>query len=175
MLDIKFIKENKDIVAAAIKNRNRELDLDELLNVYEERKDLRKKIDETNQKRNEAARERNIEIGSQLKKDLEELEKKFAEVDKKYVILMLKVPNIPSPDTPVGRDESQNKVIRQWGEKPVFKFEPKEHHELGVALGILDTDTAGEISGSRFAYIKGDLALLQFAILQFYLGVFTDK
>lgn len=175
MLDIKFIKENKDIVAASIKNRNREFDLDELLRVYEERKDLRKRIDETNQKRNEAARERNIEVGTQLKKDVEGFEKQFAEVDKKYIALMLKVPNVPSIDTPIGKDESQNKVLRQWGKKPTFDFEPKEHHELGVTLGVLDTDTAGEVSGSRFAYIKGDLVLLQFAILQFCLSIFTDK
>ena len=175
MLDIKFIKENKDIVTAAIKNRNRELDLDELLSVYETRKDLRKRVDETNQKRNQAAQERNIEVGTQLKKDVEELEKQFAEIDKKYVGLMLKVPNIPSIDTPIGKDETANKVVRQWGEKPVFSFKPKEHDEIGVALNILDTETAGVISGSRFAYIKGDLAMMQFAILQFCFSFFTDK
>lgn len=174
MLDIKFIKDNKDIVAGAIKNKNREINLDELLALGEERKNLRTKIDDINQKRNEAARARNIEGGTELKKQIESLEAEFKDLDRKYLALMLKIPNIYSPDTPIGPDESHNKVIRSWGEKPQFAFKPKEHHELGEALGIIDIETAGEISGSRFAYIKGDLALLQFALIQFALEVLTN-
>ncbi|MEO8637427.1 MAG: serine--tRNA ligase [Candidatus Taylorbacteria bacterium] len=175
MLDIKFIQENKDIVASAIKNKNREVDLDQLLQLYADRKAKRQKIDEINQKRNEAARFRDIEKGLALKREVESVEAEFADVDKKYLALMLKIPNIPSVDTPVGADASQNKVVRQWGEKPQFAFTPKDHHELGVALGIIDTETAGTVSGSRFAYLKGDAVLLQFGLLQFCLGVLTDK
>ena len=83
MLDIKFIRENADKLKEAIKNKNIKLDLDELLAVYEERKTLRKTIDESNQKRNKAAQERNVELGTQLKKDVEGLEKQFADIDKK--------------------------------------------------------------------------------------------
>jgi len=175
MLDIKFIRENKDIVEKAVKDKNREVNIEELLNFYDRRKSLLQEIDGVNQQRNEAAREKNIDKGTQLKKELEILEKEFAEIDKNFLSLMMKVPNIPSVDTPVGPDESANKVIRSWGEKPEFDFVPKEHDELGKALNILDTETAGEISGSRFAYIKGKLALLQFALLQFCLNVLTDK
>src|SRR4051812_9636734 len=96
MLDIKFIKENKDIIAVAIKNKNREVDLDELIRLYEDRKNLRQKIDELNQKRNEAARNRDNEKGSELKKEAETLEASFTEADKKFFALMVKVPNIPS-------------------------------------------------------------------------------
>jgi seryl-tRNA synthetase len=88
---------------------------------------------------------------------------------------MVKIPNIPSIDTPIGSDSGGNKVIRQWGDIRKFDFKPKEHDELGKALGILDIDTAGEVSGSRFAYIKGDLAMVQFALLQFCLGFLTNK
>jgi seryl-tRNA synthetase len=175
MLDIKFIKENKEIVAAAIKNKNKDVDLDQLLAFAEEKKALRQQLDELNQKRNEAAKARNIEEGKRLKQQSEELEAKFAEADKKYLALMLKVPNVPSVDTPIGKDESGNKVIRQWGEKPQFAFPPKEHFELGEALGIIDNETAGRVTGSRFTYLKGDLALLQFAILQFCLNVLSSK
>jgi seryl-tRNA synthetase len=175
MLDIKFIRENKDIVAAAIKNRNREVDLDELLNLYEERKAVRQKIDEINQKRNEAARNRNVEEGTKLKKEIETFEAQYQELDKKYLALMLKVPNIPSPDTPIGKDDSQNKILRQIGDKPTFSFKPKEHHELGQQLGVIDTERAAEVAGSRFAYIKGDLALLQFALIQFGFDMLTNK
>lgn len=175
MLDIKFIKENKDVIAAAIKNKNREVDLDALLALYEERRVLRQKIDETNQKRNAAARERNIELGTSLKTEVETLEAQFADIDKKYLALMLKIPNIPSLDTPVGKDESANKIIRSWGEVPKFSFTPKDHHELGTALGIIDTETAGTITGARFAYLKGDLVLMQFALTQFCFETLTNK
>src|SRR3989344_239402 len=175
MLDIKFIRENKDIVAAAIKNKNREVDLDLLLELSDKRKALKQEIDTVNQGRNEAAQARDAEKGTQLKKEIEVLEKDFTEIDKQFFALMAKVPNIPSPDTPIGPDESANKVIRTWGDKPQFDFEPKEHDELGKNLGILDIETAGEISGSRFAYIKGDLALIQFALLQFCFSLLTNK
>lgn len=175
MLDIKFIKENKDIVAVACKNKNREINLDELLSLYEEKKSLRQQLDDLNQKRNEAAKNRNVEEGSRLKKEAEELEEKFKDTDKKYLSLMLKVPNIPSPDTPVGKDESENKVIRNWGKIPEFDFIPKEHFEIGADLGVIDIETATEVSGPRFAYLKGDLALLQFAIIQFCLETLTNK
>ncbi len=175
MLDIKFIRENKEIVAQAIQNRNREVDLDLLLSLADEKKALRQKLDDLNQKRNEAAKSRNIEEGSRLKLEAEQMEADFAEADKKYFSLMMKVPNITSLDTPVGKDDTENKVIRSWGTAPTFSFTPKEHFELGEALGFLDIETAGKVSGSRFAYIKGDLALLQFALLQKCFQVLTDQ
>ncbi len=175
MLDIKFIKENKDLVRDMAKNRRREIDVDELLRVYEERKVLRTEIDDLNAKRKEAAQARDNVLGSQLKSELEGLEQRFAEIDKQFVSLMIKVPNIYSVDTPVGPDESHNKVLREWGEMPTFSFTPKEHDELGKALGLIDTETAGKLSGSRFAYLKGDLVLLQFGLLQFALNLLVKK
>ncbi len=175
MLDIKFIRENKDLVKEAVKNKNRDVDLDLLLMFADERKAMRTKLDENNQKRNEVAKARDIEAGKKLKAEAEELEKQFAEIDKKYMSLLLKVPNVPSPDTPIAKDESGNKVIRQWGEKPAFSFEPKGHSELGMALGIIDTETAGVVSGSRFVYLKGGAAMLQFALINFCLGILTSK
>jgi len=175
MLDIKFIRENKELVAAAAKNKNREIDVEELLRVAEERKNLRTELDALNQRRKEAANARDNALGSQLKLDHEELEKRFTEVDKQFVALMIKVPNIYSADTPVGKDENDNKVLRQWGEIPKFDFEPKEHDEIGKALGIIDTETAADVSGSRFTYLKGDLVLLQFALIQFALKILAEK
>lgn len=175
MLDIKFIKENKDLIVQAAKNKNREVDVDRIVLIAEERKRLRTEIDNVNQQRKLAAQDRNAELGIKLKNDLEQLEKDFAEADKLFVSLMIKVPNIYSADTPVGPDESGNKVIRSWGEKPNFNFTPKEHFELGKALGIIDTETATEVSGSRFAYLKGPLALMQFALLQFAIGKLVQK
>lgn len=175
MLDIKFIRENSDLVVAAIKNKNREVDIVELLQVYEERKELNQKIDDLNKERNIAAANRDIEKGTALKRQVEELQDSFSVIDKKFIDLMIKIPNIPSPDTPIGSDESGNVVIRSWGEKPEFSFTPKDHHELGTALGLIDTETAATVVGSRFTYLLGDAVLLQFALLQHCFKVLTDQ
>lgn len=175
MLDIKFIRENQDLVKEAAKNKNREIDVEEILRVAEERKTLRTELDTLNQRRKEAANARDVAAGTQIKTELEDLEKRYAELDKQFVALMIKVPNIYSPDTPVGKDENENKVIRQWGSKPEFGFEPKEHHEIGKALGVIDTETAADVAGSRFSYLKGDLVLMQFALIQFALKLLIGK
>lgn len=175
MLDIKFIRENKDLVKEAAKNKNRDIDVDEIVRVSEERKNLRTEIDSLNQRRKEAANARDNALGSQLKIDLEDLEKRFAEVEKQFVSLMLKVPNIYSADTPIGKDESENKVVRQWGEIPKFDFIPKEHDEIGKALGIIDTETASEVSGPRFSYLKGELVLMEAAIMRMVFDILTSR
>lgn len=175
VLDIKFIKENKDLVALAAKNKNREIDVEEIIRVSEERKRLRTEVDNLNQKRKQAAASRDNALGTQLKTELEQVEKDFAEADKQFISLMLKVPNIYSADTPVGKDEGDNKVVRSWGEPAKFDFAPKEHDELGKALGIIDTETAADVSGSRFAYLKGELALMQFALIQFVFGKLVER
>jgi len=175
MLDIKFIKENKDFVREAAKNKNRDIDIDEILELYEERKNLKIQIDEVNAERKSAATERNIVLGTELKLKLEKLEKEYLEKDKLFVSLMLKVPNIHSVDTPVGPNESSNKVIRQWGEPTKFNFSPREHDEIGKILGIIDTETASTVAGARFSYLKGDLVLMQFALIQFALSILVKR
>jgi seryl-tRNA synthetase len=176
MLDIKFIQENRDIVEKAIADKKKDpIDLDRVLALADERKDLKQQISNTNQERNEAAQARDIERGKQIKERLQVLESKLETVEKEFVSLMIQIPNIPSPDTPVGPDESGNKVLRSWGEKPTFNFTPKEHFELGMALGILNTEKAAEVSGSRFAYLMGDLALMQFALIKLAFDTLTDQ
>ncbi|OGG44620.1 serine--tRNA ligase [Candidatus Kaiserbacteria bacterium RIFCSPHIGHO2_01_FULL_48_10] len=176
MLDIAFIKENRAVVEAALKNKKRSVDLDALIELADDRKVLRGKIDEVNRQRNEAAKARNIEAGKQLKEELAILEAQSEVVEKKLVPLLLAVPNIPSPDTPIADDEKGNKVIRQVGEKRHFgNYSPKAHWDIGEAMGLIDQETAGEVSGARFTYIKGALAMMQFALLQLALKVLTDE
>jgi len=177
MLDIKFIRENKDVVdrAQKIKKVKKVVDLDHLLSLSDERKSLSQQRDELNTRKNQAAKDRNIEEGGKIKAELQALEEKYKTVDKEYVSLMLELPNIPSPDTPVGVDDSDNKVLRTWGEKPAFAFKPKEHFEIGTELGIIDNETAGETSGARFTFLKGDLALMQFALIQFVIETLTNQ
>jgi seryl-tRNA synthetase len=177
MLDIKFIKENKEVVEAAIANKKvlEKVNLDELLSLYEQKKEIQSALDENGKQRNDAARERNIEVGTRLKAEAADIEEKLREIEKQYMRLMLLLPNVPSADTPIGPDESANKVVRSWGDIPTFAFKPKEHFELGEALGIIDTETAAIVSGSRFAYLKGDLALMQFALIQLAMEALTTK
>jgi len=176
MLDVTFIRENQELVKAAIKNKNREgIDIEKILALADKRKKLAGDISDLNRSRNEAANRRDAEAGKRLKDELKSAEEKYQTLERELVALLIKVPNIPSADTPVGPDESGNKVIRQWGEKPQFNFEPKAHWDIGHALGVIDSEKAAEVSGARFTYLKGDLALLQFAILQWALSVLTSR
>jgi len=176
MLDINFIQENRDVVEKAIRDKKGEdVDLDAVLKLHEERTALRTKVSETNEARNKAAQDRNIEEGKRLKEEGQKLEEELRGVDKEFVSLMIKIPNVPSADTPVGEDESANKVLRSWGEKPEFSFKPREHWEIGYDLGIIDSETAADVSGSRFVYLKGEMVLMQFALIQFAFSILTNK
>ena len=164
------------MVEKAIKDKKAEpVGIDAILRLYEERKELRQKIEEVSRERKVAADARNVEEGKRLKDVLQPLGEKLAAVEKEFVQLMIKIPNIPSPDTPIGPDESANKVLRSWGEKPKFKFTPKEHWELGKELGVINTEKAGEISGPRFSYILGDLVHMQYALLKFGFETLTNE
>lgn len=177
MLDIKFIRENKDIVKESAKRKHRDIDIDELLSLDDKRVSLMKKAEslraEQNQTSNKITVEKDNDVKAQMitemkgvKEEFQKVEGELKEVFEKVQKMMLAIPNIPSADTPIGEDETGNKVIRSWGEKPNFSFKPKEHDELGIDLGLIDTETAGKVAGSRYSYLKGDLVRLQFGIIQ---------
>ena len=111
----------------------------------------------------------------QLGDDITRFEKELATIEVDYDALLLKVPNLTSPDTPIGPDGSGNKILRQVGKIPSFDFQPKEHWELGLALDVLDVERAAKVSGSRFGYLKGALAQMEFALVQFVLSIVTDE
>lgn len=186
MLDIKFIRENKEIVEEGAKKKNVFIDFDKLISLDDERLKFLKEIEDLRAEVNKVslsiARDQDPKLKIQLieemrlvKEDIKDKEEKLNKIIEEWQKLMLQIPNVPSPDTPEGKDESGNVVIRNWGEKRVFDFIPKEHYELGKNLDILDNETAAEVSGTRFTYIKGDLVLLQFALINFLLEVFTTK
>ena len=179
MLDIKFIRENSEIVKEAVKNKRAHVDVDELLEIDKKRREIMESSESLKAEQNKRSRSpqspESIEELKKLKERFKELEGSLAEVENKFHELMLKVPNIPSSDTPIGLDESGNNVIRQVGKIPKFSFKPKEHWELGQELDILDTERAAKVSGARFVYMKGGLALMEFALMQYALSVLTDK
>jgi seryl-tRNA synthetase len=186
MLDIKFIRENKDIVKEGAKKKHIEVDIDQLLAVDAKRLEILARVEFLRGEQNkvsvsmggtltDAARGQLIEEMKLVKDELKEKEEELRSTIVEWQSMMLKIPNIPSVDTPVGPDESGNVVLRQWGEKPEFSFTPKEHDELGKALGIIDTETASEVASSRFAYLKGDLVLIHFALLQMCWEILTNE
>ncbi|MBN2016410.1 serine--tRNA ligase [Candidatus Dojkabacteria bacterium] len=177
MLDIKFIRENKEKVRNAIRDKNIDLNLDYLLDLDTKRRTLKTEIDELRQKRNEIAQvmkkgkrdEKLIKNGQEIKKLLAGLEEKFSKVKKEYENLMWYVPQIPSEDTPVGKDESGNVEVEKVGNLPKFEFKPRDHIELGKILDILDLDRGVKVSGFRGYFLKNEGVLLHLAVLWYAL------
>ena len=183
MLDIKFIRENADKVKQAAKNKNNKVDIDHLLKLNEEKRGLQVEIDELRAKRNELAkRNKNgkptdgqIKQGRTLKTEVSDKEEKLKKIDEEYKKLIYSVPNLISEDTPIGPDESGNKVIRKFNKPAKFKFKTKDHMELGILLGIIETEKSAQISGARFNYLFGGAVLLQFALIQFVFDTLTNE
>ena len=176
MLDIAFILENREIVRSAIENKQKKMvDFDRIENLYKKRSALVTAISENNRKRKLAAEARNAEQGSALKQELAKMEEEMRLTTKELTDIVATIPNIPLPDVPIGADESDNVVIRQWGEKPSFMFEPRAHWDIGKERDLIDNERAAKVVGSRFTYLKGGLVRLQFALIQWVLETVTDE
>ena len=117
--------------------------------------------------------------GKEIKQKLKRLEPELRKVDQEYNKALRKIPNIPADDVKVGKDESENEVIRKWGDPPTAtqfgRAGPRDHLELGETLDVIDVKRAAKVSGTRFGYLKGDAVLLQFALVQLALSVLTDR
>ncbi len=185
MLDIKFIREHADIVKDAIRKKHMDLSLDELLVCDEERLELLKKIETLRAEQNEAsttiaqalpdARPRLIEEMQSVKASLKALEDRMAEVMKTWHTLMLRVPNVPDISVPEGVSDADNLEIREWGDKPSFTFEPRDHITLAELLGLADFDRGSKVAGFRGYYLVGDGALLSFALWQFAMNYLAGQ
>ena len=103
------------------------------------------------------------------------MEPKLEKINAELKNLLFSLPNIPFDSVPVGKDESGNKVIRKWGRPTKFNFEPKDHVEIGENLDLIDIETAGKVSGTRFAYLKNQAAIIQYALVQYVFSVLTSE
>ncbi len=176
MLDIAFILENKDIVRQAIENKNKDpVDFDRLEALYNQRTELVRRIGSINQERKAAADARDAERGGALKQQLADAEETLRSVTKDLTDMIALIPNVPSPDTPIGKDESGNAVLRRWGEKPSFNFQPKAHWDIGKERDFIDNERAAKVAGARFTFLKNDAVRLQFALIQWVFDVVTDE
>ena len=181
MLDINFIRANRQKVEDAIHNKVYDIDLDEILRLDDERKELSREVDALRQERNQISAQMKggkpdpklIEQGKELKAKLAELEPKLSEIEADFITKLKTVPNIPEDDVPVGLTEDDNQVAEVCGEIPDIK-DPKNHAEIAAARGWLDKERAAKVAGARFAYIKGDMVKLQMAIVSFVMNSLSD-
>lgn len=167
MLSLDYIRENKQKVVVAAKNKNREVDVDGILELDGKRKILLQAIQKLREERNVISKEKNHERGKKLKEELKTLETEGTEIEKKLEKLLSVLPNVPLDEVPVGKDSSFNKEIKTWGTKPGFTFTPKSHEQLGKDLDILDLERGSKVSGFRGYFLKKELAQLHFGILMF--------
>ncbi|PIE85040.1 serine--tRNA ligase [Candidatus Gracilibacteria bacterium] len=185
MLDIKIIRQNPDLVRDNIKKRNLNLDLDKFLDLDKKKLDLIVKVNELRAIRNKVSKEiptlNNEEKPSKiaemkkLGEDLNVLEKKQNEVESSWNSLYYQFPNLLDETAAIGLTDEDNEVVYTFLEPTKFDFEPKAHYEIGDKKGWIDTEKGSEVSGARFWYLKGDLVLLQFAIINYALTKLVSK
>lgn len=171
MLDIKFIRENPQKVQQGAKSKGIDIDIDHILEIDAKHRELSSSVQKLREDRNIAAREQNIEEGKRIKTELETKEHALKAVEEELKTWLLKVPNPPAADVPEGQDESSNQEIRKVGEIHEFPFPAKTHDELGLSLGLYDSKRAVKIAGSRAFFLKGDLVLLEQAVLNYALNL----
>ena len=182
MLDIKYIRENLDKVKKDTANKNCSIDFDRLIELDNLRKKAQIEIDSLRAKRNEIAekmqKERSdkyILEGKKIKEQMSVLEDGYRKNNEEFESILLSVPNVVDDDVVVGKDESQNVVLRKWGEPKSFVFTAKDHVEIGKDLDLIDVEKSGEITGARFYYLKNEAVLMQFGIIQLVLETLTNK
>ncbi len=186
MLDLKFIRKNPDLVKEAVKNKGEDVDIHKILELDEKRRIIIKDLDEERNRLNVISKEISKLIKEGRKPDIEkekakeisekvkDLEKKLREIEEELKSLLLKVPNIPHSTVPVG-DSSKNKIIRTWGKKPEFSFQPLDHIKIAQNLDIIDFERAAKICGSNFVLFKGWGARLERALYNFMLDLHIRK
>ena len=187
MLDMKFVRENPELVMEAVKRRNGNLDLTEFLELDKKRREITVQVETLKSERNTASQE----IGK-LKKagqdateqmaavralgdKIAEDDKELKEIEARLKEILLTIPNIPADDVPVGADDSANPVVRTWGEPGKFDFEPKAHWDIGEGLNIIDFERGVKVSGTRYIFYRGLGARLERAVISFFLDLHTEK
>ncbi len=183
MLDIRFIRENAERVQLSAEQKGYTVSIAKLLQCDDARRELQQQVDELRERRNQNASKMKggrpeqsvIDEGRQIKAELAEFEGKLSDVETEYTTLLKKVPNVAHADVPVGASEDENVEVKVVGELPKFDFTPKNHYEIAGAKGWLDKERAAKVSGARFAYVMGDMVLLQQAIIQFVMNALTNE
>jgi len=181
MLDINFIRENSEVVKKACKDKNANVDVDRVLELDKKKRELMTEMETLRAEQNKISRggTDNKEIfvqAKEIKEKVKAMEPELKAIELELNDLLAVLPNIPFDDVPVGRDDSENVVLRHVGHKPIWVFaKPKDYMMLGESLDLIDTQRAGKVSGSRFGYLKGALPLLEFALVKLVMDTVTKE
>jgi seryl-tRNA synthetase len=183
MLDIRFVRENADAVQENARRKGYDVSVQEILKWDKTKRQLQQQADELREKRNEISSrmkgekpsEDLIAEGKAVKEELGAVEASLKEAEQVFTDLLKKVPNMATKDVPVGASEDENVIAKTVGEVPSFEFTPKNHAEIAEAKGWLDKERAAKVAGSRFAYLKGDLVMLDWAMNMFALSELTNR
>ena len=180
MLDIQFIRDNAELVAEKAKQKGYKVDIPKILELDKQRKSKLLEIEAQRSVSKAYAKqgkpdESHIAVARELRQKIKNLEVELGPIEEEFIGLLKAVPNMSLDDVPVGESEGDNQVAKKVGELPKFDFEPKTHWQIAEERGLIDKERAARVAGSRFAYIKGDLVKLQFAIIQFVLAELTNE
>lgn len=187
MLDIKILRTEPDKIREALKKRNNDLDISPAIELDAKRRELLTDVEQKKAKQNEISKqipamkkagENTDQIFAEMKElsdEIKGLDDKVREIDEELRNFMLKIPNIPNPEVPVGKDDTENVELRKFGTPREFDFESKAHWDIGTALDILDFERGTKISGTRFTVYKGLGARLERAVIQYFLNTHTDN
>ncbi|HEV8043939.1 MAG TPA: serine--tRNA ligase, partial [Rubrobacter sp.] len=186
MLDLKFIRENARAVEENCRNRGVEADVGLVVELADRRSGLIQELNELKQRQNqmaksigkerdEGARGRLIEESRAMKEQIPARETELREVEERLRDEQLKIPNMTHPDSPIGKDDTENVEIRRWGEIPEFSFEPRDHVQLGELLGIIDFDAGAKTTGSKFYFLRGDAVLLELGLIRYAMDILMER
>ncbi|MEM3451166.1 MAG: serine--tRNA ligase [Nitrososphaerales archaeon] len=187
MLDIKFIRENQDLIRKMLEMRGMNVPLEDLINYDKERRELITMVQKLKHKKNlvslkiaelkkeNKSAQKEIEEMKKITDEISKADAKIKDLEQKIQEIMMIIPNIPDKTVPLGKDENDNVEIKRWGEIPKFDFQPKDHIDLGLNLGLIDIERAAKVAGARFYYLKGDLVLLNLALIRFGLEFMKNK
>lgn len=175
MIDIKFIRENPSLVQKGAASKSVNVNVDHILEIDRKARELSSEVQALREQRNKFSKEKNIEEGRRIKSELDKKESALKSLEEELNNFLLQIPNLAKTDVRVGKEESENEIIKTVGSPTKFDFTPKDHLDLGESLDIIDVKAAAKVSGTRFAYLKNEAALLEFALVQFAMESLTKE
>ena len=186
MLDIKFIRQNPEKVKEGCQKKRVKIDIDRFLEIDRQRKETIQALELIRAQKNQASKEiaqlkesnqrqKIILKTKELDRNSDRMEEKLKGLEEEFNNLMYQIPNLPFDEVPVGKDDSENVVLRQVGERTKFNFESKDYLEIAEKIDLIDTKRAAKTSGSRFGFLKGEAALMEFALIRFVMDILTKE
>ncbi len=176
MIDIKKLREEPEFYKTAAKDKGADIDVERILALDEQLLNLKQELDKLREEKNRLAKEKaDPESGRAIKEKIKSKEEETNLLEPQLTKLILDIPNPAKPDVKAGKDDSENEVLRLVGEQTKFNFEPKDYIALAEDLDLIDTKRAGKVSGSRFGYIKNELAILHFALIKYGLDLLLKE